>query len=68
MILLKLEIPLIEYADGDEELVDVGTVVGKVKSSDEKIDEKPSVIERLEGVRVKATPAVRALAHRLDVE
>jgi pyruvate dehydrogenase E2 component (dihydrolipoamide acetyltransferase) len=60
--------PLVEFADGGHESADAGTVVGEVTSSDEKIDEKPSVVEIQEGVRVKATPAVRALAHRLDVE
>jgi len=60
--------PLVEFADGEQESVDAGTVVGEVKSSDEKIDEKPTVIGGQKGVRVQATPAVRALAHRLDVE
>lgn len=66
--IVKAGKPLVEFADGDEKSIDAGTVVGEVKSSDEKIDEKPSVIENRKGIRVKATPAVRALAHRLEVE
>ncbi len=59
--------PLVEFSDGDEQSVDSGTVVGKIESSDEKIEEKPAIVDSQKGARIKATPAVRALAHRLDV-
>ncbi len=60
--------PLVEFEDGEEEQLDTGTVVGKVETSDEKLEEKPAVIESKKSARVKATPAVRALARRLDVD
>jgi len=58
--------PLVEFEE--EEPSDTGTVVGKVETSDEKLEEKAVVIDRKKSARVKATPAVRALARRLDVD
>lgn len=60
--------PLVEFEDGEEEQSDTGTVVGKVETSDEKLEEKAVVIDSKKSARVKATPAVRALARRLDVD
>ncbi len=59
---------LVEFADGDELRTDTGTVVGEVETSDEKLEEKPAAVDSQKSVRVKATPAVRALARRLDVD
>lgn len=54
-------------AEEDEPRADSGTVVGQVKSGGGILDEKPgSVGARAAGF--KATPAVRALARRLDVD
>ncbi len=47
---------------------DSGTVVGRVESGTEVTREAPTSIERPGGAVVRATPAVRALARRLDVD
>jgi pyruvate dehydrogenase E2 component (dihydrolipoamide acetyltransferase) len=53
--------------EAPEKPADKGAVVGEVRVSDDVVDEPPS---RVGGARlgVKATPAVRALANRLDVD
>jgi pyruvate dehydrogenase E2 component (dihydrolipoamide acetyltransferase) len=65
---------LVEFTDGDEPQAakaapakDSGTVVGAVESGDEVIEERASTVGRA-SLGVKATPAVRALAKRLDVD
>ena len=66
---------LVEFTDGDEAKAaakpagakDSGTVVGAVETSDEVIEERASTVGRTT-LGVKATPAVRALAKRLDVD
>ncbi len=66
---------LVEFTEGDEPAAtgktaagaDRGTVVGAVESSDEVIEERASTVGRT-ALGVKATPAVRALAKRLDVD
>ncbi|MDH3638159.1 MAG: 2-oxo acid dehydrogenase subunit E2 [Gammaproteobacteria bacterium] len=59
--------PLVGFAGNGEQRVDAGTVVGKVEASDERLEEAPAVVgTRTAGVR--ATPAVRALAQRFDVD
>ncbi len=64
--------PLVEF-DGEATTAattprpDTGTVVGEVRAGTAVVQEKPaSVGARTTGV--KATPAVRALAHRLEVD
>jgi pyruvate dehydrogenase E2 component (dihydrolipoamide acetyltransferase) len=46
---------------------DAGTVVGEVEAGEEVVREAPTHVGG-KGLSVKATPAVRALAHRLDVD
>jgi 2-oxoisovalerate dehydrogenase E2 component (dihydrolipoyl transacylase) len=66
---------LVEFTEGDEApgaakpagAKDKGTVVGAVESSDEVIREPASTVGRA-ALGVKATPAVRALAKRLEVD
>jgi pyruvate dehydrogenase E2 component (dihydrolipoamide acetyltransferase) len=66
---------LVEFTDGDDAQAaaktagakDTGTVVGAVETSDEVIQERASTVGRTT-LGVKATPAVRALAKRLDVD
>jgi 2-oxoisovalerate dehydrogenase E2 component (dihydrolipoyl transacylase) len=66
---------LVEFTEGDEPQAgakpaaakDAGTVVGAVASSDEVIQEPASTVGRA-AIGLKATPAVRALAKRLDVD
>lgn len=66
---------LVEFTEGDDAPAggkpakgrDAGTVVGAVESGDEVIEERASTVGRA-ALGVKATPAVRALAKRLDVD
>lgn len=66
---------LVEFTEGDEPKAaakaagagDKGTVVGAVESSDDVIEERASTVGRA-ALGVKATPAVRALAKRKDVD
>jgi 2-oxoisovalerate dehydrogenase E2 component (dihydrolipoyl transacylase) len=57
-------------ADGPEEkskeIRDTGVVVGAMKSGNEVVAEKPTTVGTAAGIKV--TPAVRALAHRLNVD
>jgi pyruvate dehydrogenase E2 component (dihydrolipoamide acetyltransferase) len=47
-------------------ITDTGTVVGAMKSSDAVVTEKATTVGTAAGLKV--TPAVRALAHRLNVD
>lgn len=47
-------------------ITDTGTVVGAMKSSNEVVTEKATTVGTAAGLKV--TPAVRALAHRLNVD
>lgn len=57
--------PLVEYELA--EAADTGTVVGKVEVGQSVIKQAPIAIGKAT-TGVRATPAVRALAHRLDVD
>ena len=46
---------------------DKGTVVGEVKAGQEVIREMPTAVGHA-GARIRATPAVRALSHRMNVD
>jgi 2-oxoisovalerate dehydrogenase E2 component (dihydrolipoyl transacylase) len=58
--------PLVEFDTGETE-ADTGTVVGQVKAGREVMVEAPTTVGR-GMVGAKTTPAVRALAHRLNVD
>jgi pyruvate dehydrogenase E2 component (dihydrolipoamide acetyltransferase) len=59
--------PLIAFAGARDESVDKGTVVGAMETSGRILQEAPAAISHgASGVR--ATPAVRALARKLDVD
>jgi pyruvate dehydrogenase E2 component (dihydrolipoamide acetyltransferase) len=60
--------PLVEFADGSEASADAGTVVGRVEAGSETSREAATAALRPTTARVKATPAVRALARQLDVD
>jgi pyruvate dehydrogenase E2 component (dihydrolipoamide acetyltransferase) len=67
--IVKIGAPLVEYGDetaADTE-ADSGTVVGKIESGGGVIDETQTAAGG-GAARPKATPAVRALARRLDVD
>lgn len=58
--------PLVAF-EGEGEAADTGTVVGEVQVGKQVLDEAPAVVGRGQA-GIKATPAVRALAHRLNVD
>jgi pyruvate dehydrogenase E2 component (dihydrolipoamide acetyltransferase) len=57
--------PLVAFGEG--EVVDTGTVVGQMESTEDVIPEQAVGLAH-SASSVKATPAVRALANRMDVE
>ncbi len=65
--IVKIGAPLVEYGDGGER-ADAGTVVGAIEKHAELIDERKEAAGRAGPARVKATPAVRALARRHNVD
>jgi 2-oxoisovalerate dehydrogenase E2 component (dihydrolipoyl transacylase) len=72
--ILQVGAPLVEFVGGAEDADakpaarDAGTVVGRVEKGDEVTRERATSTGRAGASAVKATPAVRALARRLDVD
>ena len=62
---VKVGAPLVDFDEGGK--ADAGTVVGELPDEQERIDEAAEQ-ERARRPKVKATPAVRALARKLDVD
>jgi 2-oxoisovalerate dehydrogenase E2 component (dihydrolipoyl transacylase) len=60
--------PLIAFASGNGTAVDSGTVVGEIQAVAERAEEATVTARATTTVGVKATPAVRALARRLEVD
>ncbi len=66
--------PLLEYADAQDD--DSGTVVGKVSTGSREVESEAFIIgspepqdpERRDSSRILATPLIKALAKRLDVD
>jgi pyruvate dehydrogenase E2 component (dihydrolipoamide acetyltransferase) len=65
--ILQVGDPLVEFED-DSPARDAGTVVGRVETSAAVTRDKTTIAGRTSAAAVKATPAVRALAHKLDVD
>ncbi len=59
--------PLVEFAAESAPSGDRGTVVGSVETGSNVVKETPTAVGQ-SGIGFKATPAVRALAHRMDVD
>ena len=61
--------PLVEYAAGEDEpeREDAGTVVGEMEVGEQCVEEKAAAVSH-KAKGVKAVPATRALARRLDVD
>ena len=59
--------PLVAFGEGEGEVVDTGTVVGQMESTEDVIPEQAIGLHH-SASSVKATPAVRALANRMEVE
>jgi pyruvate dehydrogenase E2 component (dihydrolipoamide acetyltransferase) len=64
--LLKVGTPLVEFAEGTEQ--DTGTVVGQLDTSEEQATVVKIPTEPKPGRIRQVLPAVRALAHKLDVD
>jgi 2-oxoisovalerate dehydrogenase E2 component (dihydrolipoyl transacylase) len=63
--------PIVEFDTEGAPAADAGTVVGQVPLGREVLREAPAAVGRPAGgaiVGAKATPAVRALAHRMNVD
>ncbi len=65
--ILQVGAALVEFEGAEPEPTDKGTVVGRVEVGQEVVNEKPTAAGRAT-VGVKAMPAVRALAQRLNVD
>lgn len=68
---IKTGVALVAFVEEQrKELADKGTVVGNLEESQEKIDDKFTIgyLADAKSIRVKATPAVRALAKKLGVD
>ena len=63
--LLAVGAPLVEFVDGAETKTDSGTVVGRLETGRAAV---PEPADTPTPTRVKAAPAVRALAARLEVD
>jgi pyruvate dehydrogenase E2 component (dihydrolipoamide acetyltransferase) len=63
---IKLGAPLVEFGE-TASATDAGTVVGEIAVGKEVVKEAPATVAPT-AAGVKATPAVRALAHRLNVD
>lgn len=64
--IVHLGAPLVGYEGAGEE-TDAGTVVGEMQVGKQVVEEAPVAVGRGTAA-IKATPAVRALAHRLEVD
>lgn len=60
--------PLVEFVSKTETRQDAGTVVGEVQVGDVVVTEAPIAVSHPASSGFKATPAVRALATRLNVD
>ncbi len=60
--------PLVEFASENESRQDTGTVVGEVQVGDTVVTDAPIAVSHPTSSGFKATPAVRALATRLNVD
>ena len=63
--ILAVGAPLVEFFDGDDAKPEASTVVGRLETASTAA---PATREPAAASRVKATPAVRALAQRLEVD
>jgi 2-oxoisovalerate dehydrogenase E2 component (dihydrolipoyl transacylase) len=63
--LVKVGAPLVEFAEGAEQ--DTGTVVGQLDTSEKQASVAERSAEPAPARMLQALPAVRALAHKLDV-
>lgn len=64
--LVKVGAPLVEFAEGTEQ--DTGTVVGQLDTGEKPTATAKAPAEPTPGRVLQVPPAVRALAHKLDVD
>lgn len=60
--------PLVEFEGDEAPAADSGTVVGRIEVGDQKLKETATAERGGRGTRIRATPAVRALARKLEVD
>jgi 2-oxoisovalerate dehydrogenase E2 component (dihydrolipoyl transacylase) len=65
---LQIGDPVVEFTEESAKTADSGTVVGEVEVGEKIVPEKPISISHPASTGFKATPAVRALATRLNVD
>lgn len=65
--IIRIGAPLVSFEGASDENEDAGAVVGAVEKSARVMNEAPSAIRHTAGA-IRATPAVRALAHKLNVD
>lgn len=69
--IIKTGAPLIAFAEEETQTrADAGTVVGRLESSQKILTESPTgiAVSKSESARIKASPAVRALAKELNID
>ena len=64
--IVKVGAPLVAFDDAGA--VDAGGIVGDIEATEQVVAEAPTSESPANGGGVKATPAIRALARRLDVD
>ncbi|MBI2313769.1 MAG: 2-oxo acid dehydrogenase subunit E2 [Betaproteobacteria bacterium] len=65
---VKVGAPLVGFEEAGEQAEDTGTVVGETPKSKEVVEDRPSGVVARAEAGIKATPAVRALARKLNVD
>lgn len=60
--------PLVEFEGGEGAAADSGTVVGRIEVGDRELKETATTERGGRGARIRATPAVRALARKLEID
>lgn len=65
---VKVGAPLVGFDEVGEQPEDTGTVVGEMQTSKEVVQDRPSGVTAHAEAGIKAVPAVRALARKLNVD
>lgn len=66
--IVKVGAPLAGFEEAGEQTEDSGTVVGEIQTTREVVQDRPSGVAARAETGIKTIPAVRALAHKLNVD
>lgn len=66
--IVRIGAPLVEYETDEASKEDSGAIVGEVEKGQKSIEEQAVASSGAGGAGVRATPAVRALARRLEID